>query len=112
MTGAEVLEHAPGYRLSAPAAELFGGERPWTYDLPFPETDARLIALEYHELGDCILRGGQPEVTGEEGRADVALTYAPFEAGRLGRVVSLEDMLSGAADVYQREIDQALGLLP
>ena len=112
VTGAEVLEHAPGYRLSAPAAELFGGERPWTYDLPFPETDARLIALEYHELGDCILHGGQPEVTGEEGRADVALTYAPFEAGRLGRVVSLEDMLSGAADVYQREIDQALGLLP
>ena len=42
----------------------------------------------------------------------MALTYAPFEAGRLGRMVSLEDMLSGAADVYQREIDQALGLLP
>jgi hypothetical protein len=40
----------------------------------------------------------------------VALVYAPFEAGRLGRPVILEDMLSGRADVYQREIDERFGL--
>ena len=93
-------------------AEFFGGERPWTYDFTFNEVDSKILASEYYELGECIRTGAQPEMTGEEGRADVALTYAPFEAGRLGRVVTLEDMLSGAADVYQREIDQALGLLP
>jgi hypothetical protein len=34
-----------------------------------------------------------------------ALVYAPFESGRLGRPVTLDDMLSSRADVYQREID-------
>ena len=44
----------PSYRLDPLAAELFGGERVWTYDFAFNETDARMIALEYHELGECI----------------------------------------------------------
>jgi predicted dehydrogenase len=108
---ARILDYAPGYRLSPLAAELFGGERPWTYDLTFNQTDARLIALEYHELGTCIRTGATPEVTGEEGMADVALVYAPFEAGRLGRAVTFDDMINGDADAYQREIDLRLGLL-
>jgi predicted dehydrogenase len=106
-----ILEFAPSYKLSPLAAELFGSERPWTYGFTFPETDARLIALEYFELGQSIKTGARPEVTGEEGRADVALTYAPFESGRLGRPVTLEDMLSGRADTYQRDIDERLGTL-
>ena len=106
-----ILDHAPSYRLSPLAAELFGGERVWHYELSFNETDARLIALEYYELGECIRSGRTPEVTGEEGRADVALTYAAFESGRLGRPVTLEAMLAAEADTYQREIDQKLGLI-
>jgi predicted dehydrogenase len=106
-----ILDYAPSYHLAPLAAELFGGERVWRYEFSFNETDARLIALEYHELGRCIEAGAAPEVTGQEGMADVALTYAPFESGRLGCPVSFEDMVSGAADVYQREIDQQLGLL-
>ena len=50
-------------------------------------------------------------MTGEEGRADVALTYAPFESGRLGRPVTLDDMIAGRAYVYQGEIDEILGLV-
>ena len=106
-----ILEHAPSYRLSPVAAELFGGERVWSYDLEFNEIDGRILALEYHELGECVLTGAAPEVTGEEARADVALAYAPIEAGRLGRPVSLDDLVSGRADGYQREIDGVLGLL-
>jgi predicted dehydrogenase len=106
-----ILDYAPSYRLSPQAAELFGGERVWSYEFPFNETDAKLIALEYYELGECLRTGAKPEMTGEEGRADVALTYAPFESGRLGRPVTLEDMLSSRADVYQREIDIEMGLL-
>jgi predicted dehydrogenase len=108
---ARILDYAPSYRLAPLAAELFGGERVWTYPLTFNETDARLIALEYHELGECIRDGRAPEVSGEEGLADLALTYAPFESGRLGRAVSFDEMVSAAADAYQREIDQRLGLL-
>jgi predicted dehydrogenase len=107
-----ILEHAPSYQLEPLAAELFGGERVWTYDLEFNDTDGRILALEYFELGACITSGAQPEVTAQEGRADLALTYAPFESGLLGRAVELVEVLDGRADVYQREIDAALGLLP
>jgi predicted dehydrogenase len=106
-----ILEHAPSYRLEPLAAELFGGERPWTYSFEFNDTDSRILALEYHELGECIRTGGKPEMTGEEGRADVALTYAPFESGRLGRPLRLEELISGEADPYLREVDEQLGLL-
>jgi predicted dehydrogenase len=111
LEGDDVLPYAPSYRLSPQAAELFGGERPGRHDIGFPACDANLIALELFELGECIRTGAQPEVTGEEGRNDVALVYAPFESGRLGRPVTLEDMLSGRADVYQREVDEMFGLL-
>ena len=106
-----ILEHAPSYRLGPLAAELFGGERAWTYSFEFNQTDAKIVALEYHELGECIANGRTPEVTGEEARLDLALNYAPFEAGRVGRPVTLEELIEGRADAYQREIDDALGLL-
>lgn len=109
---ARILELAPSYRLEPLAAELFGGERAWTYDLEFNDTDGRILALEYYELGTCVASGSQPEVTLDEGRRDLALTYAPFESGRLGRPVSLDEVLSGSVDGYQREIDSKLGLLP
>ena len=108
---ARILDYAPSYKLSPLAAEFFGGERVWTYSFEFNDTDSRILALEYHELGECVLTGSSPEVTGEEGRADVALSYAPFESGRLGRPVTLEDLIAGRADAYQREIDEKLGLL-
>jgi hypothetical protein len=107
---ARILDHAPSYRLEPLAAELFGGERVWTYGYEFNDTDSRLLALEYFELGACIASGRQPEVTAAEGRADLALTYAPFESGLLGRPVGLDEVLAGQADAYQREIDVALGL--
>jgi predicted dehydrogenase len=105
-----ILEYAPRYRLSPLAAELFGGERVWTYSFEFNTTDSKIVALEYFELGECVQSGAVPEVSGEEGRADVALTYAPFEAGRLGRPVSMDELIEGRADVYQRDIDAMLGL--
>ena len=107
---ARILDYAPSYKLSPLMAELFGGERIWTYSFTFNEVDSKIIATEYFELGACIRTGAQPEVTGEEARADVALTYAPFEAGRLGRPVTLDDMVSQRAYVYQGEIDQLLGV--
>jgi predicted dehydrogenase len=108
---ARILEYAPSYRLNPLAAELFGGERVWKYELPFNDVDSKIIATEYFELGECIRTGARPEVAGEEGRADVALTYAPFESGRLGRPVTLDDMIARRAYVYQGEIDEILGLV-
>jgi predicted dehydrogenase len=105
-----ILDLAPTYKLDPLAAELFGGERVWSYNLDFNDTDGRILALEYYELGVCAATGAQPEVNLEEGRRDLALTYAPFESGVLGRAVTLDEVLSGAASAYQCELDERLGL--
>ena len=107
-----VLEYAPNYRLEPAAAALFGGERVWTYGFDFPTTDRKIIALEYHEFAECIRGGSQPEVDGAVGRRDVALVYALFESDRVGLPVTIAEVESGAVDVYQREIDEHLGLVP
>ncbi|WP_250463832.1 Gfo/Idh/MocA family oxidoreductase [Caballeronia sp. GAFFF2] len=103
---ARILEHAPSYRLGPVAAALFGDARPWTYSFAFDEVDQRILALQLHELADCVMHGKAPEVTGEEALADVALAYAPIESGRLGRSVSLAEVIDGEAAPYQAEIDE------
>jgi predicted dehydrogenase len=106
----KILDYAPSYKLSPLAAELFGGERVWTYKFEFNDIDAKIVALEYHELAECARTGATPEVSGEEGRLDLALTYGAFESGRLGRPVTLEEIVAEEAYVYQGEIDEILGL--
>jgi len=107
-----ILAYAPSYRLSPVAARLFGGERPWTYNFEFPVTDRKILALEYHELAECIRTGAQPEVNGAVARRDVALVYALFESQVAGRPVTIEEVETSAVDAYQREIDEHLGLIP
>ena len=106
-----VLEYAPSYQLQPVAAALFGGERPWTYDFDFATTDRKIIALEYHELAECIRNGTAPEVDGAAGKRDVALVYAIFESQAAWRAVTMEEIESGAVDAYQREMDETLGLV-
>jgi predicted dehydrogenase len=106
-----ILDHAPSYKLDPAAAALFGGERVWTYNFDFPETDRKLLALEYHEFAECIRNGTQPEVTGAVAKRAVALVYALFESDRTGRPVTIEEIESVGIDAYQREIDEHLGLV-
>ena len=106
-----ILDYAPSYRLSPLAAQLFGGERVWTYNFPFVEIDAKILATEYHEFAECIQTGRAPEVDGLVGRRDTALVYALFESGKLGRPVTLDEIEAVAVDAYQREIDAYLGLI-
>lgn len=102
-----ILDYAPSYRLSPVAAALFGDARPWRYDLPFDMVDQNILALQFHELADCVAAGKRPEVTGEVALAAVALAYAPIESGRLGRAVAFDELLSGDVEAYQAEIDAA-----
>ncbi len=108
LAGEGVLDHAPGYRLEPLAAELFGAERPAAYDLDFATTDRKLIALEYDELARCVRTGAAPEVDAEVAVRDLALVYALFESSVAGRALSLQDVISGAVDEYQGEIDRQL----
>jgi 1,5-anhydro-D-fructose reductase (1,5-anhydro-D-mannitol-forming) len=59
----------------------------------------------------AIERGADPETSGMEGLRDLACAFAVLESSALGRAVTQEEVLSGAVDTYQREIDQHYGLL-
>jgi predicted dehydrogenase len=111
IVGDAVLEHAPSYRLCGLAAQLFGSERPASYSLRFQEIDRKLVALEYEELGRCVLQGSGPEVGGEDARRDVALVYAVCESSLANRFVALDEVEELRVDAYQHEIDADLGLV-
>ncbi len=106
-SGTALLESAPDYHLDEVTARLFGGDRLTSYELPFPAADRKLLALELHEMGTCVLSGSTPEVDGLVGRRAVALCYATFESGVLGRPVTLDDVEAEAAGSYEAEINAA-----
>jgi 1,5-anhydro-D-fructose reductase (1,5-anhydro-D-mannitol-forming) len=54
----------------------------------------------------AIERGADPETSGEEGLRDLACAFAILESSALGRQVTLDEVLDGRADAYQREIDE------
>jgi 1,5-anhydro-D-fructose reductase (1,5-anhydro-D-mannitol-forming) len=54
----------------------------------------------------AIARGADPETSGEEGLRDLACAFAILESSALGRQVTLDEVLAGQADSYQREIDE------
>lgn len=109
LTGDEVLDLVPDFRLEEATATLFGGERLGGYDLPFTEVDPRIIAIEYAELGQ-VLTGRKPavEVDIEQGMRSVALVYALMESSLLNRAVTMDEVLVGSVNGYQAEIDEAL----
>ncbi len=108
---ASLLELVPDFHLEPITAALFGGDRLWGYDFPFPETDRKLLATEYGELGLAIEDGGSIEVDATQGTRSVALSYAMLESSEAGRALSMEEVLSEKVDAYQLEIDKELGLV-
>lgn len=106
--GDGILDLVPDFRLDETTAALFGGDRLWRYDFPFPETDRKIIAIEYHDFGTAIREGHAPEVTADLGARAVAIAYAMLESGVCGQAVTVADVMSGKVDTYQREIDAGL----
>ena len=58
----------------------------------------------------AIAEGRDPETSGEEGLHDLACAFAMLESSRLGRRVTLHELLSGEVSGYQEEINQHYGL--
>ena len=73
ITGEALLDLVPDFHLDGITARLFGGERLGSYQMPFPNADRKLLAIEYYEFAECVLTGRQPEVDGLMARKDVAL---------------------------------------
>ncbi|MFN8474559.1 MAG: Gfo/Idh/MocA family oxidoreductase [Anaerolineae bacterium] len=76
---------------------------------PLGLQDAYAI-LQYDWL-KAIERREDPETSGAEGLRDLACAFGVLESSTLGRVVTLDEVLSGAADAYQREIDEHYSLI-
>ena len=105
-----ILDFVPDFRLDSVTAALFGGERLCCYDFAFPETDRKIIAIEYADFATAIRHKNMPEVDAYQGTHAVALSYAMLESGTLGRLVTMDEMMSEQADAYQREINESLNL--
>ena len=106
-----LLDLVPDFHLEPIIAALFGGDRLWGYEFPFPVTDRKLLATEYGEFGLAIEDGGSIEVDPAQGARSVALTYAMLESNVAGRALTMEEVLSEKVDAYQLEIDEELGLV-
>jgi len=53
------------------------------------------IAEELREFAQCVSSGGRPEVTGEEGRAALAVAIAAELSAAEGRAVEIEEVMAG-----------------
>ncbi|MBT5876361.1 MAG: Gfo/Idh/MocA family oxidoreductase [Candidatus Latescibacteria bacterium] len=105
-----ILDLVPDFELDEATAALFGGKRLWRYDLPFQETDRKIIAIEYADFADAILNGRPPEVGGQMGARSVAVSYAILESGVLNQAVAVEDVLQDRINAYQQEINTSLNI--
>ena len=106
-----LLDLVPDFHVEPITAALFGGDRLWGYEFPFPVTDRKLLATEYGEFGLAIEDGGSIEVDAAQGARSVALTYAMLESNVAGRALTMAEVLSEKVDAYQLEIDEELGLV-
>lgn len=102
---AEQLTLVPGFALDATTAALFGGERLTSYKMAWADIDASLLAIEFDDFTGAILSGRQPEVSGRDGLRSLAVIYGFLESERLGRVVDVDELLSGKLALYQGELE-------
>jgi len=58
-----------------------------------------LLGIEQADFVDAIARHREPEVTGEQGLRSLALVVGLLESERLGRMVSVAEMLGQAGPV-------------
>ncbi len=105
LSGEDLLDLVPDFHLDAITSELFGGDRMASYAMPFPAADRKLLAIEIHELADCIIEGKNPEVDGQVGRKAVAICYAAFESSSLNRPVTLDEIEAELVGDYEADIN-------
>lgn len=108
LTSAELLAELPDLVFDEATARLF--PTPTYADWPFPRVDAAHLAMTFWDFGRAILDGRAAEVGGRAGTTAVAAIVGAFESGRLGRAVTLDELLSGAVADDQLDVDIALGL--
>ena len=76
----------------------------------FPGGVEDSIAVELQDFAAAVRGGRSVEVDGLDGYRSQAICMAIFEASRLGRAVGMGEIERGEVEVYQGEIDRALGI--
>jgi 1,5-anhydro-D-fructose reductase (1,5-anhydro-D-mannitol-forming) len=71
----------------------------------FPSGIRDPFGLELLAFASAIEHGTQMETSAAEGVLDLAMAYALLESSQVGASVRVDDVLSGAVDAYQAEID-------
>lgn len=104
LTQDELLALVPEWRLDPVTAALFGGERVGSYEQAWADTDANLLAIEFDDFAEAILSGRQPEVDGAFGLRSLAIAYGFLESDRLGRFVTVDELLTSESLPYQAEL--------
>ena len=92
--GDTLLDLVPDFRLDGTTAALYGSDRITAYDLPWADTDANLLAIEFDDFAEAILSNRQPEVDGAQGLRSLAISYGFLESDRLGRFVTVDELLT------------------
>ena len=111
ITGDELLDFVPGWELDDITARLWEGKRRMaSYEMPHRRIDRKVTAVVLQDFAEAADRGRAAEVGSQTGMKALAVAYGLLESGQAGRVVSLDDVLSGKVRAYQSDIDAALGL--
>jgi predicted dehydrogenase len=109
LSGRELLSALPGFELDPVTGAIFGHDGV-EYSLPPGGADAALLAIEQHDFCHAILSLGRPEVDGHDGATAVAALLGVYESQRVGRPVTIAEVLRGEVDAYQRDTDARIGL--
>jgi predicted dehydrogenase len=101
---------------------LLDGQEPTTLDAYFAAHGAEDADRVFpHGLSDpfglligdwlaAIREGRPPETSGDEGLRDLAASFAIMESSLAGRAITLNEVLTGAVDAYQRDLNEHYGL--
>ena len=108
LTTTEVLAELPDLAFDEATTRLFA--TPTYADWAFPRIDAAHLAMTFWDFGRAIAEGRPAEVDGRAGTTAVAAILGASKSGRLGRAVTLDELLSGDIAATQVDIDIASGL--
>ena len=112
VTDDSLLDLVPDFELDDVTSTLWDGERRMSsYDMAFRQIDAKIIAIEYMDLAQAVMRDGTPEVGCQEGMEALALAYAVMESGESNLPVQIDDVIEGRVRGFQADIDRSAGIV-